>query len=196
MNTQLQIREGVRRAYSAAARCPEDKHPFPVGRRFALEVGYPEDVLDSLPEAAVDSFAGVSNVSIFAELPEGARVLDLGCGAGLDTILAARRVGPDGKVCGVDFSEEMIGRARRARTAAGITNVELVMAEAQSLPRDPAEFDVALVNGIFNLSPDREGVFRELYRVLRPGGRAYVSELVLIDPPTVPACCSPENWFS
>ena len=101
------IRGAVHRAYSAAARQPDAGHPFPVGRRFAESVGYPTAILDSLPESCVGAFAGVSYVVGFAKISLGDTVLDVGCGAGLDTLIAARRVGPSGRVIGVDFSERM-----------------------------------------------------------------------------------------
>ena len=119
MGTDLDRREAVRRAYSAAASDPGGEHPFDVGRELALGVGYPASLLDRLPEASVAAFAGVGAVSLEAELGPGDRVLDLGCGGGLDSLIAAERVGPDGQVVGVDFSAEMLGRARRARAEVG-----------------------------------------------------------------------------
>lgn len=108
------LRDKVRLAYSAAAELPQEKHAFPVGRAFAESLGYPADLLDQLPAVASDAFAGVSNVSLFAELPSRATILDLGCGAGLDALIAARRVGLSGKVIAVDFSTAMLDRARQA----------------------------------------------------------------------------------
>ncbi|HYN15124.1 MAG TPA: methyltransferase domain-containing protein [Terriglobales bacterium] len=174
-----ELRDKVREAYSAAADSPTDKHPFPVGRAFAESLGYPVALLDTLPSAAVEAFAGVSNVSLFAEIPEGATVLDLGCGAGLDSLIAARRVGPSGKVIGVDFSDTMLGRARKAAQEATVRNVSFEQADAERLPLSTASIDVALVNGIFNLNPARESIFRELARVLQPGGVVYAAELIL-----------------
>ena len=177
-----QLREGVRKAYSAAAQRPQDRHPFPVGRHFAESIGYPPDVLDGLPSVSVDPFCRVSNVAIFAEIPQGATVLDLGCGAGLDSLIAARRVGPGGRVTGVDFSEAMLARARRAVTEAGFVNVGFYQADAENLPIRSGSIDVALVNGIFNLNPARQAIFRELARVLRQGGEVYAAELILRKP--------------
>ena len=103
--------EGVKKAYSSAAERPTEQHPFPVGRAFAESLDYPKELLESLPSYSVDAFAGVSNVSIYAEIPEGSTVLDLGCGAGLDTLIAARRTGSAGRVIGIDFSGSMLDRA-------------------------------------------------------------------------------------
>jgi arsenite methyltransferase len=186
----------VRDAYSAAARDPTGRHPFPLGRRFAEELGYPPEVLASIPAVSLEAFTGVSNVSIFAELPAGAWVLDLGCGAGLDSIVAARRVGASGTVVGVDFSRAMLARAHRAVTAASLANVEFVDAGAHEMPFGDACFDVALVNGVFNLNPLREPMFTELARVVRPGGVAYGAELILRDPLAPDACESRSDWFA
>src|SRR6266851_2483145 len=109
---QARLCEAVRSAYSSAARQPGGAHPFPVGRELAASLGYPPELLDSIPSVAVEAFAGVSNVAVVAEIPAGARVLDLGCGAGLDALIAAGRVGARGRVLGVDFSEAMLARAR------------------------------------------------------------------------------------
>lgn len=190
------LREAVREAYSTAARQPEGKHPFPVGRAFAESVGYPGDLLDSLPPAAVEAFAGVSNVSLFAEIPAGAIVLDLGCGAGLDALVAARRTGPRGKVYGFDFSDSMLERARQAADVAGAGNVEIRRADAERLPLPDASIDVALVNGIFNLNPSRAAVFGELARVMRPSGSVFGAELILAEPlPEAERTCA-TNWFA
>ncbi len=181
------LREGVRTAYSRAAESPTGDHPFPIGRGFAESIGYPAAELDTLPATASEVFAGVSNVSLRAEIPVGATVLDLGCGAGLDSLIAARKTGPEGRVLGVDFSEQMIERARRAVAEAGIGNIELLQGPAEQLPLDAAVVDVALVNGIFNLNPARAAIFAELARVLKPGGVVFAAELVLTAPRPEPS---------
>jgi ubiquinone/menaquinone biosynthesis C-methylase UbiE len=189
------IRAGVRQAYSAAADNPQAKHPFPVGRQFAESLGYSPDVLAGLA-AAVDAFAGVSNIAVFAEFPPNATVLDLGCGAGLDSLLAARRVGPAGQVIGIDFSEAMLQRARQAAVEVGINNVEFRQADAENLDLADASIDVALVNGIFNLNPTRDQIFRELARVMRPNGAVYAAELILCEPLPAETQASETNWFA
>jgi SAM-dependent methyltransferase len=190
------IRAGVRRAYSAAADNPQARHPFPVGRQFAESLGYSPDLLGGLPAAAVDAFAGVSNVAVFAEFPPEATVLDLGCGAGLDSLLAARRVGPAGRVIGIDFSAAMLQRARQAAVEVGINNVEFRQADAENLDLADTSIDVALINGIFNLNPARDCIFRELARVMRPGGAVYAAELILREPLPAEAQASETNWFA
>jgi arsenite methyltransferase len=191
-----QLREMVCGAYSAAAEQPQEKHAFPVGRQFAESIGYPADLLASLPSLACDAFAGVSNVSLFAELPVGATVLDLGCGSGTDTLIAARRVGPTGKVIGVDFSTAMLSRARDAVVESGTTNVELRQADAEQLPIKDGEIEVAVVNGIFNLNPARDAIFHELARVVRGGGAVYAAELILSQPLPPETRASEKDWFA
>ncbi len=191
-----QLRDGVRVAYSAAAVDPQGEHPFPVGRSFAESLGYPQDLVASLPSACVDAFAGVSNVAVFADIPLGATVLDLGCGAGLDSLIAAQRVGPEGRVVGIDFSDAMLTRARQAAAQAGIDNVEFRRADAEDLPFDDDSFDVALANGIFNLNPARDAILGELVRVVRPGGAVYVAELVLREPLPPEIQNSEVAWFA
>lgn len=183
---------GVRRAYSKAADDPDGDHPFPMGRAFAESVGYPAELLERLSPLAVEAFAGVSNLSLVADVPPGSRVLDLGCGAGLDTLVAAERTGPTGEVVGVDFSRAMLARARAA--TAGVEQVRFVEASAHRLPLDQASVDVALVNGLFNLNPHRGAIFAELARVLRPGGVVFVAELILAGEQE--AARTTSNWFA
>ncbi len=196
MISSERIRERVRAAYSAAAADPQGKHPFPVGRSFAESLGYAAGLLGTLPAAALDSFAGVSNVAILAELREDDVVLDLGCGAGLDSLIAAQRVGRGGKVIGIDFSEAMLSRARAAAIELGVQNVSFYNASAESLPLRDGCVDVALVNGIFNLNPQRRGIFRELARVIRLGGRVYAAELVLKEPLLSGTRLTEDDWFA
>ena len=192
----MHLREMVRGAYSTAAEHPNEKHAFPVGREFAESIGYPAALLASLPTMACDAFAGVSNVSLFAELSVGATVLDLGCGSGTDTLIAARTVGQTGKVIGVDFSTAMLSRARRAVAEAGVANVEIRESDAERLPISDREIDVVIVNGIFNLNPAREAIFRELARVVRTAGTVYAAELILSQPLPSETRASEKDWFA
>ncbi len=187
-----QLREQVREAYSAAARQPGEQHAFPVGRRFAESLGYPARLLDALPRFASEAFAGVSNVALFAEIPAGSTVLDLGCGAGLDSLVAARRAG---HVIGADFSEPMLHRARCAALEARASNLVFIQAAAERLPLPAESVDAALVNGIFNLNPARSAIFGELRRVLRKGGSVYAAELILLGP-LPEEQRSAANWFA
>ena len=186
----------VREAYSNAGDNPGASHPFPIGYDFALSVGYPVDLLQSLPKYAVERFTGVSNVSVFAEIAAGSTILDLGCGSGTDSLIAAAKTGPDGRVYGVDFSPSMVAHARTGASEAGAANLEIQEAEGRHIPFADAMFDVALVNGIFNLNPDRAVLFQELARVIRPGGVLYGAEVVLNEPMDEEERAGLANWFS
>jgi len=190
------LRDKVNAAYSAAATRPEQTHPFPIGRKLAENLEYPSEVLDDVPQSSVEAFAGVSNVSLFAEFPAGATVLDLGCGAGMDSIIAARRVGSTGRVIGIDFSEAMLVRARAAKEMVNLPHLQFQRGDAERLPLADESIDVAMVNGIFNLNPKRQAIFSELARVLRPHGRAYVAELILAAPLPEGDQASESNWFA
>ncbi len=196
MQATQELRTAVRNAYSAAAESPCGKHAFPVGSGFAESIGYPADLLGELPSVASDAFAGVSCVSVFADLPPGAKVLDLGCGAGLDSLIAGMRVGERGRVFGVDFSDVMLARAREAASEARAGNVEFHQADAENLPFDDASFDVALVNGIFNLNPTRYAIIKELARVVRSAGVVWVAELILKAQLAPEAKADEANWFA
>jgi arsenite methyltransferase len=191
-----QLRNNVLEAYSAAAQNPLDAHTFPVGRLFASSLGYSDVQLDSLPHSCVEAFTGVSNVSVFAEIPPGASVLDVGCGAGLDGLIAAQRSGPNGHVIGVDFSETMLLRARASASEARIDNVVFCRADAEYLPVANDSVDVALANGVFNLNPGRGSIFRELARVVRAGGVVFSAELILMNSLPTGARRSATDWLA
>lgn len=196
MGNPADLRQKVQEAYSAAALHPGAKHAFPVGRRFAESLGYPRDLLDQLPPECVEAFTGVSNLSLSAEIPKAVTVLDLGCGAGLDSLVAAGRTGPEGTVIGLDFSFPMLARARRSTAEVAARNVFFCQAGAECLPLRDDSVGVALVNGIFNLNPARRAIFAELGRVVQPGGAVYTAELVLREPlPQEQEACE-ANWFA
>ena len=150
-----------------------------MGRAFAESLGHPADLLDQLPTVASDAFAGVSRRSIFAEIPSRATILDLGCGAGLDALIAARRVGPAGKVIAVRLQHRDADQGSTSCNRVGRSNLEVREADAEQLPIAAEEIDVAMVNGIFNLNPSRDAIFHELARVVRHGGTVFAAELIL-----------------
>jgi arsenite methyltransferase len=189
-------RAAVRDAYSLAARRPKGSHPFPVGRRFAKSVGYPVALLKTIPKRAIESFSGVSNVSLLSDIQEVTTVLDLGCGAGMDAIVASRRVGPRGRVVAVDFSSDMALKARQAVDESGADHIDVVVSGGEHLPLETGSVDLALVNGIFNLNPEREKLFYELARVMKHGGTVWSAEIILKDPLTEAHRQSEAAWFA
>lgn len=187
MEAAISLRNGVKAAYSEAARRPVEKHPFPVGREFAESVGYPADWLDELPPGPAEVFAGVSNVGMRAPVAPGMTVMDLGCGGGLDSHVLLRRMGGAGRIFGIDFSEDMLRRT---------SGIPAISAAGEGLPLRDCSLDLAVVNGIFNLNPFRDRIFKELARVLRPGGRVFGAELVLNRELPVTFRAGEANWFS
>lgn len=187
------LREKVRLTYSRVADDPHAHHPFRVGRGVAERAGYPQESLDSVPATSVDAFAGISCVPCFAEIPAGARVLDLGCGSGLDTLLVAARAG---SIVGIDFSAVMLSVARASAESMALANVEFREGEAESIPVETGSIDAVLVNGIFNLNPGRAAIFRELARVTRRDGVVFAAELVLKEPLPPDVKSSENDWFA
>jgi arsenite methyltransferase len=179
--TPQDVRAMVRARFGKIADLPTQERKFPVGPESAKALGYAAEEIDRLPTAVTESFAGVGNPLALGEIRPGEKVLDLGCGAGLDSILAAWRVGPVGKVIGVDMTEQMVEKARRNARAVGAGNTEFVCAEIESLPIGDQDIDVAITNGVFNLCPDKFRALAEAHRVLRPGGRLLMADILLED---------------
>ena len=193
--TPDEIKRLVKDKYSEVSKNPCGVFNFPVGKVFALKVGYPKEMLDNLPSSLTESFTGANNPQPFIELKKGETVLDLGCGAGLDLYFYARVVGDKGKVYGLDISEDMVSKAKRNTELAGIKNAEISVGESDNLSFNNNFFDVVASNGIYNLSPDKEAVMKEVYRVLKPGGRTVFCEIVLKEPLSEDERKSHNDWF-
>ena len=187
------LRDQVREAYSLAAAHPEGSSPFPIGEAFAASVGYPTK---DLPAGASDVFTGVSNVAVWAPTRPGMTVLDLGCGGGLDAILAGRRLKGEGRVVGLDFSAAMLNKARSHVAATREPIISLVQAAAESMPFADQSVELAMVNGLFNLNPRRREIFLELARIVKAGGQVAGAELVLREPLADRERRSVDNCFS
>ncbi len=175
------LKSEIKKTYACVSEQPETDFIFPTGRAWAEDLGYPAE-LAAVPESAVESFAGVANPWELGRLQTGERVLDLGCGAGTDTLVAAQMVGPEGRVVGIDMTPEMLAKARAAAAELGAANVELLEAEAEHLPFPDGSFDVVISNGVIDLVPDKDAVFAEIFRVLAEGGRIQVADVTIQNP--------------
>jgi arsenite methyltransferase len=173
------LREEIRRTYTDVSSEQGREFIFPTGRAWARELGYPEPELARVPEATVESFAGVANHWVLGRVEPGAVVLDLGCGAGTDLLIAAQMTGRTGRVIGVDMTASMLDRAGESADAMGLENVELHETLIESLPLADASVDVVISNGVIDLVPDKDAVLDEIDRVLRPGGRLQLADVVI-----------------
>jgi arsenite methyltransferase len=174
------LKSEIKKTYASVSQEPEKDFIFPTGRPWAEDLGYPEE-LANVPETAVRSFAGVANLWQLGRLKAGERVLDLGSGAGTDSLVAAQMVG-DGHVTGIDMTPEMLTKARSAAAEMAAANVEFVESEAEQLPFPDASFDVVISNGVIDLIPDKDAVFAEIFRVLAPGGRIQIADVTIQNP--------------
>jgi len=176
------LKHEIKATYARVSERPGDDFIFPTGRAWAADLGYPPDLLANVPESSAESFAGVANPFALGRLQPGERALDLGSGAGTDSLIAAQMVGPTGRVTGVDMTPQMLAKARAGAAAMGSTNVEFHLGEAEALPFEDESFDVVISNGVIDLLPDKDTVFAQIHRVLVPGGRIQVADVTIQRP--------------
>jgi arsenite methyltransferase len=175
------LKSEIKKTYASVSEEPDRDFIFPTGRAWAQDLRYPAE-LARVPDAAVESFAGVANPWELGRLAPGERVLDLGSGAGTDSLIAAQMVGEQGHVTGIDMTPEMLAKAGAAAAEMGVANVEFVESEAERLPFPDESFDVVISNGVIDLIPDKDAVFAELFRVLAPGGRMQIADVTIQNP--------------
>jgi arsenite methyltransferase len=173
------LREAIREEYAEVASDPEKGFHFHTGRPLARMLDYQDEWLEGIPESSIESFAGTGNPFSLGEIQSGERVVDVGCGAGIDSLIAARKVGPEGRAIGVDMTPSMLEKARRASKKMGLENVEFRGGYAEALPVEGGWADVVISNGVLNLMPDKSAALEEMTRVLKPGGRLQIGDILV-----------------
>ena len=173
------LRRQISEKYSEVALMPDKGFHFHTGHFLAIMLGYDAALLDGLPSGTVESFAGTGNPFSMGNLKPGEMVLDIGSGAGFDSLIAARQVAPNGRVIGVDMTVAMLEKATEGAHLMGLTNVEFRQGVAEELPLEDESIDVVISNGVINLCPDKEAVMREVHRVLKSGGRFQIADIVV-----------------
>jgi arsenite methyltransferase len=173
------LRDEIQKTYTGVSEQQEKEFIFPTGRAWAEGLDYPVTFLGHIPEATVESFAGVANHFTLGLIDENETVLDLGCGAGTDLLIAAQMVGPGGRAIGIDITPSMVERARQSATEMGLANVEVHEGLIEQLPLPDESVDVVISNGVIDLVPDKDAVFSEIKRVLKPGGRLQIADVVI-----------------
>ena len=189
-----ELRDEIRKEYCEVALNPGKGFHFHTGRPLARILGYADAWLDRVPESSLESFAGTGNPFALGAIAPGERVVDVGCGAGIDSLIAASMAGGSGRVLGVDMTPEMLGKARAASAEAGAANLEFRRGHAEALPVEDGWADVVISNGVVNLCPDKVQVFREMHRVLRPGGRLQIGDILVQRPVSAAAKRNIDLW--
>ena len=173
------LREAIQEEYAEVAANPEKGFHFHTGRPLARMLEYVDEWLIGIPESSIESFAGTGNPFSLGELSAGERVVDVGCGAGIDSLIAAKKVGPEGHVIGVDMTASMLEKAHWAARETGLANVEFREGYAEALPVEDGWADVVISNGVLNLMPDKGAALEEMSRVLEPGGRLQIGDILV-----------------
>jgi arsenite methyltransferase len=195
VNTE-ELEAKVKDMYRHVAKQPQDRFHFELGAPVAIRAGYDAERLADVPSGAVESFAGVGYFFDLADLQTGESVVDLGSGSGMDAFYAAGLVGPTGHVYGVDFTQEQLDKARRIANDAGLAHVEFREGRIEALPLDDASVDCVISNGVINLCPDKKAVFTEAARVLKPGGRLAIADIISEQALKDSIVCNADLWAS
>jgi SAM-dependent methyltransferase len=188
------IREGIDEKYKRVAISPEGKFSYPTGRAGLEGQKFDPEILKTLPEDSLASYCGVGNIFSLGPISRGVTVLDIGCGAGVDTLVAAIMVGPEGKVTGIDLTPDMLKQARINLEKTSLRNVSFEEGSAEELPFQEKTFDVVISNGVFNLIPDKTKALREVFRVLKSSGRFLLADQILVGDMPVDTESMVENW--
>jgi SAM-dependent methyltransferase len=189
------IEESIRQKYIKVAISPEGNFQYPIGRAGLEALAYDKEIIQNLPDDAVESYCGVGNPFTLGPIQEGETVLDIGCGTGVDTLIAAIMVGPEGKVVGIDMVPEMLERAMKNLNETILSNVTFQPASAENLPFPDESFDVVISNGVFNLIPDKVKALSEVLRVLKRSGRLMIADQTLTGQLPEDAKARIESWF-
>ncbi len=189
-----QLKSAVKRKYCGVSRKPEGQFPYPVGQESLERLGYPREWISAVPGDVVDRFVGVGNPFRIRPVRKGDRVLDIGCGCGLDSFIAALQTGQEGLVFGIDLTAEMLEWACRAKEKVLLENLHFREGSAEELPFEDASFNLVISNGVLNLVPDKESAFREIARVLRPEGNFVAADLVVVESIPEETLASMDAW--
>jgi arsenite methyltransferase len=192
----IELEAKVKDMYRHVATEPDREYHFELGRPLAERLGYPGEMLDRVPHEAIASFAGVGYFFDLADLGSGEAVVDLGSGSGMDALFAAVAVGPEGRVMGVDFTAEQLDKARRLAKGDRFDHVDFVEGRIEAVPAPDESFDCVISNGVINLSPEKDRVFAEAARVLRPGGRLAIADIVSEQQLKESIVCDADLWAS
>lgn len=188
-----EIRESVLRKYRRTAECPNGLFPYKTGRDGLRALGYDVKLVEALPESVSEYFCGVGNPFAIGPVSKGDAILDVGCGGGVDLIIAANLTGLEGKAVGLDLTEEMVARAEENIARTGVLAL-VVKGEAEELPFPAEVFDLVISNGVINLSPAKDNVFSEIFRILKRGGRLQFADIVLAGTLPQEQALRPEAW--
>jgi SAM-dependent methyltransferase len=188
------IQEAIKKKYRDVSLSSEGIFKYPSGRKGVLYLGYDPSIVKNMPDELIESFCGVGNPFISAKIREGETLLDTGCGAGFDLIMAGRLIGSTGYVYGIDLTPEMVEKARKNLKIAGILNSKIEHAGAEFIPFEDNKFDIVISNGVINLSPDKKKCFGEIYRVLKEGGRFHFADIILKEDLPEEVSSNPDAW--